>query len=246
MKPKGPGSKNLNMMNRIATDMVVQRAVDDKMTQATDQMKKDSQRKAKAKRKTFAYESEESEEFDSDCSMDSAEEEIMRRMKDRMGTDRDERRKEDEKMKKDTGVLKEIHEKEFFDLIKNKKERIVATFYHEDFNRCKILNSHMEKLAHLHPESLFVKINVQKSPFMVQKLKLKTLPTMIYFQNGNARDRVIGFEDFGNRDDFKTQVVATRLARYGAIVLNEDEKFKLVTKTKKRRVGGESDSEDED
>lgn len=242
MKTKGPGSKNLNMMNRIATDLVVQKAVDDKMNQAKAQMTR--ARAPKPKHKPFAYESD--SDFDSDCSMDSAEEEIMRRMKDRMGTERDELKKQDEKNKKDTGVLKEINEKEFFELIKNKKEKIIATFFHEDFNRCKILNSHMEKLAHLHPETLFVKINVQKAPFMVQKLKLKVLPTMIYFEKGNARDRVIGFEDFGNRDDFKTQVVALRLARYGAIVLNEDEKFKLVKKPKRKRVGGESDSEDED
>ena len=103
----------------------------------------------------------------------------------------------------------------------------------------------MIKLAYEHPETLFVQINVKKSPFLVTNLKLKMLPTIIYFEKGIARDRLTGFEELGNTDDFRTEVLARRLCKYKAIELNENEKFKLAKKTKRRIVGGESDSEDD-
>lgn len=242
MKLPGKGSKNLNMMSKIATDIVVNKAMKDKMEIEKNKSKRANQ-KYNYQRKASI-----SEDFSSDDSLDSDEEEIMRRMKDKMSSEAMERKRLKEKKDKQTtqtGQYKEISEKEFFDLIKNKKEKIIANFFHEDFNRCKILDSHMPGLAYQHPEALFVKIDVKKATYLVTKLKLKVLPTIIFFEHGVARDRITGFEELGNNDDFKTEVLARRLCKYNAIHLNEGEKFKLTRKKKRRVVGGESDSEDD-
>lgn len=243
MKLPGTGSKNLNMMSKIATDIVVNKAMKDKMQQEQDKQKRARQQHRVQHADRFS-----DDDFMSEGSLDSDEEEIMRRMKDKMNTEAMEKKRLREKKDKQTtqtGQYKEISEKEFFELIKNKREKIIANFHHEDFNRCKILNSHMPKLAYEHPEALFIKIDVKKSPFLVSHLKLKVLPTIIFFEHGVARDRITGFEELGNTDDFKTEVLARRLCKYKAITLNENEKFKFTRKKKRRVVGGESDSEDD-
>ena len=245
MMHKGKGSANLKMMGNIATDLVMKKAMTDKMGQEIEKQKRDAL-KGQNRQKMF-HESD--EDIDSDFSMDSAEEEIMRKMKDKFGTEAAEKKKLMNKKNKQTtltGEYKEISEKDFFELIKNKKEKIIANFSHDDFNRCKILENHMKKLAYEHKEALFVKIDVTKSFFLVENLKLKVLPTIIFFENGVARDRLTGFEELGNVDHFKTEVLARRLCKYKAIELNENEKFTLIKKKQKRRVvGGESDSEDD-
>ncbi len=35
-----------------------------------------------------------------------------------------------------------------------------------------------------------------KAEFLVNKLKIKVLPEMIFFKNGLAEDRIVGFEGF--------------------------------------------------
>jgi thiol-disulfide isomerase/thioredoxin len=245
MKPPGKGSKNLNMMSKIATDIVMNKAMKDKTTIEQNKARRAREQKSNAQYKNQHFSDD---DFSSDGSLDSDEEEIMRRMKDKMSSEAMERKREREKKDKQTtqtGEYKEISEKEFFELIKNKKEKIIANFFHEDFNRCKILDSHLPKLAYEHPEALFVKIDVKKATFLVGNLKLKVLPTVIFFEHGIARDRLTGFEELGNTDDFKTEVLARRLCKYNAISLNETEKFKLTRKKKRRVVGGESDSEDD-
>lgn len=134
-------------------------------------------------------------------------------------------------------------EAEFFELIKAQRERIVAHFYHEDFNKCKALNFTLEKVAHLHPETLFVKINAQQAPFLVQKLQIKTLPVLYYFFQGEVKDKIVGFEEIGTEEEVVQGMLVRRLGKRGAIDLGENEKFKLKTKNK---VRGESEDEDED
>ena len=58
-------------------------------------------------------------------------------------------------------------EKEFFAMIEAKKERIVAHFYHPDFEKCSMMQNALEKIAYNHPESLFIKMDATKATFLV-------------------------------------------------------------------------------
>jgi len=49
-------------------------------------------------------------------------------------------------------------------------KKCVVHFYHTDFHRCRIMDKHLEILAHNHPETLFLKINAEKAPFFCAKL----------------------------------------------------------------------------
>lgn len=73
-------------------------------------------------------------------------------------------------------------------------------FYHKDFERCKIIDMHLSKISSNHGETKIVKLNAQKSPFFVQKLAIKILPTICCFINGVLKDRIIGFDELGGTD----------------------------------------------
>ncbi len=77
-----------------------------------------------------------------------------------------------EKSKVITGQVKDIVETEFLDtMLKNKK--VVCHFYHKDFERCKIMEKHLQIIASTHGETVFVRIDAEKTPSFTAKLKIK-------------------------------------------------------------------------
>lgn len=235
MNFKGKGSKNIDIMGKIARDVVMKKAMQDKLKMEKKKQVKKQTKKTFARDKTF-------DDNLSDVSMDSYEEELMRQMKEKMHYQNEQNKHQ----KVLTGNYQEKSEKEFFDLIENKKEKIVCHFFHDDFVRCKIINKHLLEIAYKHPEALFIRLNAQGSPFLVQKLGIRVLPAIYYFLNGKVMDKMIGFEDLGSKDDFKEYTLCRRLASVGAVTLLEEEKFKLKKKKKNNnKIRGE-ESSDED
>lgn len=107
---------------------------------------------------------------------------------------------------------------------------------------------HMQRIAPMHPETRFIYLNAEKSPFFIQKLQIQVLPCIVCFIDGVAVDRIVGFEDFNNKDDFPTMALTRRLVRTGALkAVTDEEKGPKVRKAgKRRRLADESDSEEED
>lgn len=137
-----------------------------------------------------------------------------------------------------------MDEEKFF-LYTTTEKYVVCHFHHQDFNRCKILDHHLAQVAYSHPECKFLSVDVQKSPFIVKKLQIQTLPTVVMFIDGKTVDRFVGFEELGGSDEFKTPVLTRRLAQSKVLVLKPDEEFKMTTKKKRNVVRGE-ESSDED
>jgi len=65
-----------------------------------------------------------------------------------------------------------------------------------------------------HGETLFFKLNAVKAPFFVDKLGIKTLPSICCFENGVLKEQIIGFEEFGGTDSFKTINMIRRFASW--------------------------------
>ena len=82
---------------------------------------------------------------------------------------------------------------------------------------------HLQKLAHRHVETKFLKINAEKAPFFVQKLLIRSMPTLVMFFDGVGTDKLIGFEGLsdtmpeGKEDEWPTIILARLLASKGAI-----------------------------
>ena len=120
-------------------------------------------------------------------------------------------KKHQELLSQGHGVYREITaEKEFFAEVKE-TELIVVHFSRASTMRCDIVDKHLNLLAPKHVETKFIKVNVEKFPFLVERLKIRVLPTIVPFVKGGVKEYIIGFESLGNRDDFSTETMEWRL-----------------------------------
>lgn len=154
--------------------------------------------------------------------------------------------KEKKPKKSSYGEYREIDESEFLNtLLKNKK--VVCHFYHKEFEKCKIMDKHLIEVAFAHPETLFVKIDAEKSPFFCTKLGIQVLPTVLLSDNGKVFERIIGFEGLEGYEDFKTINLIRKLVMSKMInAKNSNEKGEIKMKKVTRFNNMEESSSDED
>lgn len=112
-------------------------------------------------------------------------------------------------------------EKEFFEISK-KSENIVCLFYKDGSPRCRIVDHHFKILVKKHLEAKFCKLNVERCPFLTERLRIKIIPTIALIVNGKTKDYIVGFTQLGNRDDFSTEILEARIGQSGAIKYNDD------------------------
>ncbi|XP_064609673.1 thioredoxin domain-containing protein 9-like [Liolophura sinensis] len=113
------------------------------------------------------------------------------------------------------------NEKEFFEECK-KSKNVICHFYRDSTFRCKIVDKHMAILAPKHIEAKFMKINVEKCPFLVDRLRIKVIPTICIAKEGQTFDYIVGFDDLGGIDEFPTEMLEWRLGRSEVINYNGD------------------------
>lgn len=226
----------------------------DKLAQheAQEEQKARDAAKAANQQNKGHQEEADAEEDDPDFRDDGAGQEIMRKMLEERVRDVQHAKKASEKrstqgigsFSANLGEYIEVDEEKFF-LYTTRDKYVVCHFFHSDFKRCKIVDGHLSQIAYSHPECKFISVNVEKAPFLTKKLQIQTLPTIICFIEGKTVDKIIGFEELGGTDEFKTPVLTRRLAQSKVVVLKEDEEFKMVNKKKKNVIRGE-ESSDED
>jgi hypothetical protein len=118
--------------------------------------------------------------------------------------------------------------REFFEASKA-SERLVVHFYRPTTRFCDVFHSHLQKLAHKHLETRFVKINVEETEnsgvsFLVERLGIIIMPTILIVKDRKARHQIRGFDELGGTENFTTTLLACVLATHGAIHLTEDER----------------------
>lgn len=114
------------------------------------------------------------------------------------------------------GDYTEIDEREFLDAV-IKSARAVVHFYHRDFARCKAVDKNLAIVAPAVIGTRFLKVNAEKCPFFVEKLKIKVLPTLVYLIDGKTIHTVTGFSEFGGNDDFYISEFVKSLNRHGML-----------------------------
>ena len=94
---------------------------------------------------------------------------------------------------------------------------MVAHFYRRVTPRCQIVDAHLERLAAKHLEARFVKIDVEKNPFLVERLGIILMPTIVLIKDGKTEHSIRGFDEMGGIDDFSTHDLAYVLSSHGMI-----------------------------
>lgn len=119
------------------------------------------------------------------------------------------------------GELRTILQDEFLPECTGGSEWVAVHFFHKEFKRCEIMDHHLKIVAPRHLGCKFLRLDVEKSPFFVSKLQIKTLPTLIVFREGKAIDRLTGFEglapDASEPDKWHTGSLQQWIATTGAI-----------------------------
>ncbi|XP_045456096.1 thioredoxin domain-containing protein 9 [Melitaea cinxia] len=142
------------------------------------------------------------------------------------------------------------NEKEFFTVC-NKSENVVCHFYRNDTTRCRIVDMHLKILAKKHVETRFVKLDVERAPFLTGRLKIRVIPTIGLVKTNKTKDFIVGFTDLGNRDDFSTDMLEWRIAKADVIEYSGDllippaeaKKQRALQIQSKKTIKGRADSD---
>ena len=213
------------MAAEIFSDMVMEEAIKDKTIQVKEQLKdQEGQLHDLSMKSDLLHDHRHEDDEDDDEFGDAEEEKIMRDFRERrMQQMKNVYQEKQENLIKGHGKYTEITEEEFLPNVTGSKF-VLCHFYHQDFERCKIVDMHLRKIAATHAEAKFVFLNAEKAPFFIKKLQIQVLPTILCFIDGIAVDRVVGFEDMGNKDDFPTLALTRRLIKTGVLkALNKNE-----------------------
>ena len=119
--------------------------------------------------------------------------------------------------------------KEFFDAAK-KSARMVVHFYRGVTPRCEIVDAHFQKLAPKHLETRFVKIDAEKNMFLVERLGIIMMPTIVLIKDGKTEHSLRGFDEMGGTDDFTTDVMAYVLSQHGVLNYEADKSEEIQEK----------------
>ncbi len=88
-------------------------------------------------------------------------------------------------------TIHHIHSKQEFDRLIS-FEQVIAKFAHKDCPPYIAIQADFERLAALHPEYVFVCINVTEQPEIKAEWDIKTWPTFCLFQKAQIKIKVTG------------------------------------------------------
>ena len=112
------------------------------------------------------------------------------------------------------GELRTITQDEFLPECTGSSEWVVVHFFHKDFERCKIMDEHLKTVAGMHLNCKFLRLDAEKTPFFVHKLNIKTLPTVMVFQEGKAIDKLMGFQGLAVDESEPDKIHTGRLQQW--------------------------------
>jgi len=106
--------------------------------------------------------------------------------------------KKEYERKSKNGEYRIISQDVFLQECNTTDSHVVVLFFHTQFARCHYMTKQLQAVAQRHAETKFVGVDVEKTPFFVEKLKVRTLPTLLVFTNGTVVQRKTGFEGLSN------------------------------------------------
>eukprot|EP00756_Hemistasia_phaeocysticola_P048143 Hpha_TRINITY_DN22583_c0_g1::TRINITY_DN22583_c0_g1_i1::g.185003::m.185003 len=123
----------------------------------------------------------------------------------------------DKWLKKGHGVVQEVTTPEQFFAFAKDHERCVIHFYRESNAHCAVADEHLRKIAPKNWETLFARVDAEKVAGLAEKFNIFMLPTIMLIEGGKTHHSIIGFDEFGGKDNFPTSRMEEVLAHYGMI-----------------------------
>lgn len=145
---------------------------------------------------------------------DDDDEELAFLRQRRMGALKQLQEKEVTWRQKQHGQYREISQDDFFNIVVREKggsEDVAVHFYHKDFERCKLMDRYLQDLAPAMMAVKLVKIDAERAPFLIQRLKITMLPCVLLFHNDVNVDRIVGFDGCGENGDIDPAMLRVRI-----------------------------------
>lgn len=134
---------------------------------------------------------------------DDEDDELMELRRMRMQRMKVMQEKNAEYRSKQHGEYREISQDDFFNIVVREKggsDRVCVHFFHKDFETCKVMDRRLSELSQSMLAVKFVKIDAERSPFLVERLHVTTLPCCLLFLNDVCVDRILGYEGCTSED----------------------------------------------
>jgi|Transcript_24691 hypothetical protein len=196
-----------DFVGELATGAVIERAMKDRLDMEEAKLNGDGQGYVtKEEKEKKREEEEELDEKDGARASEIDDLEVLREKRRKQMKEAQEARVKYQQL--GHGEYQHIEEEVFLKTVTSSK-RCIVHFHHRNFERCKIMDMHLAKMAKKFMGTKFVTMDAEKCAFFVDKLAIKTLPCVIVFLDGVAVGRQVGFDELPG-DDFSTAVLAWR------------------------------------
>lgn len=134
---------------------------------------------------------------------------------------RDEAKRRKEYLERGHGDYRDIEERDVFRVLRH-SDRALLHFYTHESENCKVLDSHLHQLCTTHVECKFLKLDAEKSPYFVERLRIRVIPTCLIILNGTVTDRLVGFTELNDTANFTTECLEQALVRKALLLPRED------------------------
>ena len=175
-----------------------------------------------------------------DKELDNMDEDDLEQLRERRKEEMKKRQKErsDWRQQGHGEYFEVTDQKAFFAEVKGSK-RVVCHFYRPSNQQCNIVDKHLSICAKKHMETKFMKINAEKAPYLVEKLNIWMIPSIVLCVNGKTEHTITGFDELGGSNEFSTELFEYHIAQYNVIDGEGLEPPELeTTSSKLHRIGG--------
>lgn len=97
--------------------------------------------------------------------------------------------------------------KEFFDVMKQ-SDKLVVHFFTPANAFCELVDGHLDRIAKQHIETRFVRMNAEKSEFLVERLGVWMIPCIALVKDQKVVKMIQGLDELGGTDKFTTAFLA--------------------------------------
>src|SRR5215204_3410739 len=87
----------------------------------------------------------------------------------------------------------EVNEKNFEQEVLQSSQPVLVDFWADWCGPCKMLSPVLDELAgEQQDRARIAKVNVDENPTLAARFNIQSIPTLLYFKNGEVRDQTLG------------------------------------------------------